>query len=68
MRSSLTKADRQKAFQEKAYSGFLVGYATQNTGYLVIVPLLNKIVSMHVVNEIIIADQREIRVSRPGGL
>ena len=41
-------------FDEKAYLGFLVGYAAQNTGYLVFVPSLdNIIVSVHVVfNEI----------------
>ena len=49
------KADRRKDFDEKAYTGFLVGYAQQNTGYLVFVPALDKIVvSVHVVfNEII---------------
>ena len=49
------KADWSKDFDEKAYTGFLVGYAQQNTGYFVFVPALNKIVvSVHVVfNEII---------------
>ena len=49
------KADRRKEFDEKAYTGFLVGYAQQNTGYLVFVPALDKIdMSVHVVfNEII---------------
>ena len=49
------KADRRKDFDEKAYAGFLVGYAQQNTGYLIFVPALDKIVvSVHVVfNEII---------------
>ena len=49
------KADRRKDFDEKVYTGFLVGYAQQNTGYLVFVPALDKIVvSVHVVfNEII---------------
>ena len=49
------KADRRKDFDEKAYTGFLVGYSQQNTGYLVFVPALDKIVvSVHVVfNEII---------------
>ena len=49
------KADRRKDFDEKAYTGFLVGYEEQNTGYLVFVPALDKIVlSVHVVfNEII---------------
>ena len=43
------KADRRKDFDEKAYTGFLVGYAQQNTGYLVFVPALDKIVvSVHV--------------------
>jgi hypothetical protein len=48
-------AERKKDFDDKAYSGFLVGYAEENTGYLVFVPELNKvIVSVHVVfNEII---------------
>ena len=49
------KTDRRKDFDEKAYTGFLVGYAQQNTGKLVFVPALDKIVvSVHVVfNEII---------------
>jgi len=48
-------ADRRKDLDDKAYSGFLVGYAEQNTGYVIFVPSLNKtIVSVHVVfNEII---------------
>jgi hypothetical protein len=48
-------AERQKDMDDKAYSGFLVGYAEQNTGYVIFVPSLNKtIVSVHVVfNEII---------------
>ena len=48
-------AERKKDFDDKAYSGFLVGYGEQNTGYLVFVPELNKaVVSVHVVfNEII---------------
>ena len=48
-------AERQKDLDDKAYSGFLVGYAEQNTGYLIFVPDLNKtITSVHVVfNEII---------------
>ena len=42
-------------FDEKAYSGFLIGNVTQNTGYMVFIPALdNVIVSVHVVfNEII---------------
>ena len=32
------KADWPKDFDEKAYTGFLVGYAQQNTGYLVFIP------------------------------
>ena len=49
------KAELHKDFDEKAYTGFLVGYAQQNTGYLVFVPALDTIaVSVHVVfNEII---------------
>ena len=49
------KADRRKDFNEKVYTGFLVGYAQQNTKYLVFVPALDKtVVSVHVVfNEII---------------
>ena len=35
------KADRRKDFDEKAYTGFLVGYAQQNTGYWVL-SALNK--------------------------
>ena len=48
-------ADRKKDFDDKAYSGFLVGYATQNTGYMVFVLALDRaIVSVHVIfNEII---------------
>jgi hypothetical protein len=48
-------AERKKDFDDKAYSGFLVGYAQQNTGYMVFVPALDKIiVSVHVVfNEVI---------------
>ena len=40
---------------DKAYSGFLIGYATQNSGYTDFVPSLDKvIVSVHVVfNEVI---------------
>ncbi len=48
-------AERRKDFDDKAHSGFLVGYAQQNTGYLVFVPTLDKIItSVHVIfNEII---------------
>jgi hypothetical protein len=48
-------AERRKDMDDKAYTGFLVGYAVQNTGYIIFVPDLNKtIVSVHVVfNEII---------------
>ena len=48
-------AERRKDFDDKAYSGFLVGYAQQNTGYMIFIPSLDKIiVSVHVVfNEII---------------
>jgi hypothetical protein len=48
-------AERRKDFDDKAHSGFLVGYAQQNTGYLVFVPALDKIItSVHVIfNEII---------------
>ena len=48
-------ADRKKDFDDKAYSGFFVGYATQNTGYMVFVLALDRvIVSVHVIfNEII---------------
>ena len=48
-------AERRKDFDDKAYSGFLVGYAQQNTGYLIFVPALDKLlVSVHVVfNEVI---------------
>jgi hypothetical protein len=48
-------ADRRKDFDDKAYSGFLVGYAQENTGYLIFIPSLDKIiVSVHVVfNEVI---------------
>jgi len=48
-------AERKKDFDDKAYSGFLVGYAQENTGYMIFVPSLNKIiVSVHVVfNEVI---------------
>ena len=48
-------AERRKDFDDKAYSGFLVGYAQQNTGYMIFVPVLDKIiVSVHVVfNEVI---------------
>ena len=48
-------AERRKDFDDKAYSGFLVGYAQQNTGYMIFVPELDKIiVSVHVVfNEVI---------------
>mmetsp|Transcript_25719 Transcript_25719/g.48242 ORF Transcript_25719/g.48242 Transcript_25719/m.48242 type:complete len:863 (-) Transcript_25719:324-2912(-) len=48
-------AERKKDFDDKAYSGFLVGYAEQNTGYRIFVPALDKtIVSVHVIfNEII---------------
>jgi hypothetical protein len=43
-------AERRKDFDDKAYSGFLVGYAQKNTGYMIFVPLLDKIiVSVHVV-------------------
>ena len=43
-------ADRKKDFDDKAYSGFLVGYATQNTGYIVFVSTLDRvIVSVHVI-------------------
>jgi hypothetical protein len=47
--------DRKKDFDDKAYSGFLVGYAQENTGYLIFIPSLDKIiVSVHVVfNEVI---------------
>jgi hypothetical protein len=38
-------AERRKDFDDKAYSGFLVGYAQQNTGYLVFVPALDKIIT-----------------------
>jgi hypothetical protein len=49
------KAERLKDMDDKAYTGFLVGYSEQNTGYIIFVPALNKtIVSVHVVfNEII---------------
>jgi hypothetical protein len=33
-------AERRKDFDDKAHSGFLVGYAQQNTGFLVFVPAL----------------------------
>lgn len=48
-------AERRKDFDDKAYSGFLVGYAQENTGYLIYVPAVDKIlVSVHVIfNEII---------------
>lgn len=48
-------AERHKDFDGKAYSGFLVGYAQENTGYMVFVPALDKIiVSVHIIfNEII---------------
>ena len=41
---------RIKDFDDKAYSGFLVGYAQKNTGYMVLVPVLDTIfLSVHVV-------------------
>ena len=44
------KANRRKDFDEKAYTGILVGYAQQNTGYLIFMSALDKIVvSGHVV-------------------
>jgi hypothetical protein len=48
-------AERRKDLDDKAYTGFLVGYAEQNTGYIIFVPDLNKnITSVHVIfNEII---------------
>jgi hypothetical protein len=48
-------AEGRNDFDDKAHSGFLVGYAQQNTGYLVFVPALDKIItSVHVIiNEII---------------
>ena len=48
-------AERRKDFDDKAYSGYLVGYATQNTGYVVFIPALDKVViSVHVIfNEVI---------------
>jgi hypothetical protein len=40
----------RKNFDDKAYSGFLVGYAQENTGNMIFVPSLDKIiVSVHVV-------------------
>ena len=47
--------ERRKDFDDKAYSGFLVGYAQENTGYMIFVPELDTvIVSVHVVfNEVI---------------
>ena len=35
-------AERKKDFDDKAYSGFLVGYSTENTGYIIFVPALDK--------------------------
>jgi hypothetical protein len=48
-------AERRKDFDDKTYAGHLVGYAQQNTGYMIFVPALDKIiVSVHVIfNEII---------------
>jgi hypothetical protein len=48
-------AERLKDFDDKAYSGFLVGYCQENTGYMVFVPSLDTIVeSVHVIfNEVI---------------
>ena len=49
------KAERKNDLDDKAYSGFLVGYATQNTGFMAFDPALDRvIVSVHVIfNEII---------------
>ena len=52
-----TKANSRegKDFDDKAYSWFLVGYATQNTRYMVFVPALDRVVSLHVIfNDIIL--------------
>ena len=48
-------AERRKDFDDKAYSGFLVGYADESIGYEIFVPELNKVVtSVHVIfNEVI---------------
>ena len=50
-------AEREKDFDDKAYSGVLVGYATQNTICMDFVPAMDRvIVSVHVIfneNEII---------------
>jgi transposase InsO family protein len=40
----MPSAERRKDFDDKAYSGFLVGYAQQNTGYMIFVPELDKII------------------------
>jgi hypothetical protein len=43
-------AERKKDWDEKAVSGYLVGYAEQNTGYKIYVPAEDKIVvSVHVI-------------------
>jgi hypothetical protein len=48
-------AERRKDFDDKAYSGFLVGYAQQNADYMIFVSGLDTIiVSVHVVfNEVL---------------
>jgi hypothetical protein len=48
-------AERRKDCDDEAYSGFLVGYAQKNTGYMLFVPEFDKlIVSVHVVfNEVV---------------
>jgi hypothetical protein len=48
-------AERRKDFDGKAYSGFLVGYAEQNTEYQVFVPELDRVIaSVHCIfNEVI---------------
>jgi hypothetical protein len=48
-------AERWKDFDDEAYSGILVGYAQENTGYLIYIQAVDKIiVSVHVIfNEII---------------
>jgi hypothetical protein len=49
--------ERRKDFDDKAYSAFLVGYAQENTGYLIFIPSLDKIiVSVHVVFSEVIPD------------
>lgn len=43
-------AERRKDFDDKPYSGFLVSCAQQNTGKIMFVPSLDKIImSVHVV-------------------